>query len=228
MDSETREQTVDGTTARFETSTERETRRIETLMKETEILEDVLSTVQADDVFYDIGANVGVYTCVVGQRADQTVAVEPHSQTVARLRENADLNDVDADIYEYALSDRSGTATLEHPGRSPMALGSGEFSLAPVEDPDRVEETELIAGDELVERESLPEPTVAKIDVEGAELAVIDGLAKTLENCRALYIEVHRDHVDVADVTARLRVLGFDYAALKERGNTTFLRATAE
>lgn len=228
MDPQTREQTVAGTTAQFRTETDRELRRVETLMEETDILEDILSTVTADDVFYDVGANVGVYTCVVGQRVRRTVAIEPHGQTAARLRENVDLNGVDADVYEYALSDRSGTATLAHPGRSPMELGTGEFSLAAVEDPSRVEETDLIAGDSLIGRESLPAPTVAKIDVEGAELAAIDGFAKTLGDCRALYAEVHRDHVDTADVTARLRALGFEYSVLKERGNTTFLRARDE
>ncbi|WP_079892107.1 FkbM family methyltransferase [Halorubrum lacusprofundi] len=74
-------------------------------------------------MYYDIGANVGVYTCFAGQHADRVVAFEPHEGTATRLRENVDLNDIDVTVYQTAVADYEGTASLAHPRRSPQELG---------------------------------------------------------------------------------------------------------
>lgn len=216
----------EGTTARFHVGTFREYRRIRTLMYEQEALSDVLQEVSADDVFYDIGANVGVYTSFVGQHVDQVIAIEPHEETAARLRENVSVNNVDATVYECAFAAAPGATQLTHPRRSPDDLGSGEFSL--VADDDAVAKGQVTAlrGAELIRREGLPEPSVVKIDVEGAELETLDGLDDSLASCRLLYVEVHRDHVDLAATQAKLTELGFHPAVFLDRGNTTFVKAT--
>lgn len=224
----THEQVVDETTAEFRIDTNREHRRIRTLMYETDILEEVLSTVSADDIFYDIGANVGVYTCFVGQQTDHVVAFEPHTETAARLRDNISLNTVDADVYECAVADYSGTASLSIPQRSSQELGTGEFSLVHMDDADDVGEIDVVVGDTLVAQQDLPRPTVAKIDVEGAELQVLSGLSETLRSCREVFIEIHLDHVTVEEIASWFTDAGFTLETLKERGNTTFLRATTE
>lgn len=59
-------------------------------------------------MYYDIGANVGVYTCFAGQHADRVVAFEPHEGTATRLRENVDLNDIDVTVYQTAVADYEG------------------------------------------------------------------------------------------------------------------------
>jgi methyltransferase, FkbM family len=126
-------------------------------------------------MYYDIGANVGVYTCFAGQHADRVVAFEPHEGTATRLRENVDLNDIDVTVYQTAVADYEGTASLAHPRRSPQELGTGEFSVVPMDDATDVAEIPVTRVDTIVQQEDLPQPTVAKIDVEGAELQVLDG-----------------------------------------------------
>jgi len=79
--------------------------------------------------------------------------------------------------------------------------------------------------DTIVQQEDLPQPTVAKIDVEGAELQVLDGVKKRstrAENCSS---SPTHDHVDVDEVITTTDA-GFDVTTLKERGNTEFLWAT--
>ena len=46
------------------------------------------------DVFIDVGANIGLYTCVLGraQAAPRLVAFEPDGQNFARLSENIERN----------------------------------------------------------------------------------------------------------------------------------------
>lgn len=139
-------------------------------MYETDVLKAVSESITADDVLYDIGANVGVYTCIAGQHADRVVAFEPHDGTATRLRENAELNDIDVTVRQNAVADYEGTASLAHPRRSPQELGTGEFSVAPIDDATDVADVTVTQVDMIVQRDGLPRPTVAKIDVEGAEL----------------------------------------------------------
>jgi FkbM family methyltransferase len=195
-------------------------------IEERTILEHLVSNLREDDVFYDIGANIGLYTCFAGQRADRVVAFEPHEQTAARLRENAEGKEKEGRVEEQAAADYEGTASLTHPRRSPEELGTGEFSVLPMEDATDVAEIDVTRIDAVVKRDDLPMPTVAKIDVEGAELQVFRGGEKTLSSCRELFVEVHTDHVAVDEVNSRLTDAGFEVTTLKERGNTEFLWAT--
>lgn len=218
--------TIEGTTANFRIETLREYRRIRTLMHEEDVLADLLREVSSDDVFYDIGANIGVYSCFVGQHVDRVIAVEPHGRTATRLRENLAGNDLDAEVYEYALADSTDSVPLSHPRRSPSALGTGEFSLVSYENSISAERVDVISGDELIRREHLPAPTVVKIDVEGAELRTLDGLRETLPSCRIAYVEVHHDHVAIEDVLSELASLGLRAEVFRNRGNTSFVKAT--
>src|SRR5260370_37323057 len=49
------------------------------------------------DVFIDVGANIGLYTCVLGraQAAPRLLAFEPDGQNFARLSENIERNGLD-------------------------------------------------------------------------------------------------------------------------------------
>jgi len=78
-------------------------------------------------MYYDIGANVGVYTCFAGQHADRVVAFEPHEGTATRLRENVDLNDIDVTVYQTAVADYEGTITgpPDGPLKNLVVLQSG-------------------------------------------------------------------------------------------------------
>lgn len=92
------DRTVGDTEAAFHTETGREDRRIRTLMYETDI------------------------PCFAGQHADHVVAFEPHERTATRLRENAEFNDIHVTVYQRAVADYEGTASLVHPRRSPREL----------------------------------------------------------------------------------------------------------
>jgi len=64
----------------------------------------------------------------------------------------------------------------------------------------------VVSIDGLV-ADGLPAPDVVKIDVEGAELEVLDGMERTLRELRpALVIELHETNVPVAD---RLESAGY-------------------
>ena len=60
---------------------------------------------------------------------------------------------------------------------------------------ERVIEVELVAIDDLVGDGGLPPPALVKIDVEGAEIAVLEGMRDTIERHRpAIVCELHDTH----------------------------------
>jgi hypothetical protein len=57
--------------------------------------------------------------------------------------------------------------------------------------------------DELVASGELPPPTLVKIDVEGAEVAVLEGMRATIERHRpAIICELHETNAEVAAALA--------------------------
>lgn len=192
---DTHTRTVAGVDATFKVTTPHEYNRFHdpTIKGETEILSAILSDISSDDVFYDIGANVGLYTCFIGQKTTDgdAVAFEPHPGNVERIKENAELNDVTATVCDVALSDEEGSASLEvHEDVTGVvgnvSKGSDDGGLVQIP-------IELRNGDEMVEQGEISVPDVIKIDVDGGEAEVVRGLSETLShsNCRSIYCEIH-------------------------------------
>lgn len=135
-------------------------------------------------VFYDVGANVGFFTVIAARlvgRSGRVYAFEPVPRNLELLRANVRANQFDTvDVVERAVADRDGFETLrttKNPGGASLARGAGR--------PPDVQahvEVETVRLDGLVERGEIAPPDVVKIDVEGAELAVLRGMKSLLED----------------------------------------------
>ena len=188
--------TVGPSTAQFHILTRYEFSRFNdpTLNGEVEVLTEILESLESDDVFYDVGSNVGLHTCFAGKivTSGEVVSIEPHPKSVQRLRENLELNNITGEVCEYALASEHGTAELELPDDQAGAVGSVEISS--VDDGDTVD-VDLVPGDDVIGPDGLPAPDVMKIDVDGGEMEVLTGLEDTLRNrsCRLIFCEIHPD-----------------------------------
>jgi FkbM family methyltransferase len=223
---------VGNTRAVFKTTSSREYARNKTLHGEKDVIADLLQTLDKTDVFYDIGANVGTYTCFAGQHLDEqnVVAYEPHPGNADRLRENVMMNGIQADIRTVALSNETKSSKLTLSGRADEA-GVGTHSLSTENDEETIDIT-LIRGDELTENGDIPTPNVVKIDVEGAEQLVIEGLSSTLEDnqCHTIYCEVHPDRItdfggSVSELHELLESKGYAVSRFENRSPEYFLKA---
>ena len=214
----------------FHTSTSTEFIRFRNLVGERRIIKNLVNSLDQNDVFYDIGANVGTYTCFAATKLDSnnTVAFEPEPKNADRLRENLELNDLNAEVLQVALSDTNGTVDFALTGDE---VGEGEHAIA-TDDDERTLEVETARGDSIIEERGLPKPTVLKIDVEGAELSVLRGLRETLhENCRLVYVEVHTEKIrdfggEASEVETLLTDAGFEVTEISQRGSEVFLLAS--
>ncbi len=136
----------------------------------------LLHFLRPEDLFVDIGANVGSYTILacaaVGARG---IAFEPVPGTYRRLVENMRLNHLDEQVkcLNKGVGARQGTvAFTSDSDTTNHALASDE----PCDTPITVEVTPLdtaLAGEH---------PALIKIDVEGYETPVLEGAPETLKN----------------------------------------------
>lgn len=141
------------------------------------LLED---TLRADDVYIDIGANVGYHACLALRCGAQVICFEPDPLNCQIMSFNFALNKFQGyDIFKYALDAQAGErvfyrAPINNVGKSGLTKIGGSTSFS-------VPTTSLSA---IAKRHVFPPATVIKIDVEGWELAVLQGAAEFLREAR--------------------------------------------
>lgn len=145
--------------------------------------------VHRGDTCYDIGAYRGYTAGVMALAgAGSVVAFEPVPENQERIRQVFGMNpNLPLSLIPKAVADSEGKQVLEiHRDQSMNRLGS--VPGAGGGERIRVETTTVDA----VAEQTGKCPTLMKIDVEGAEEAVLKGAAKALkESVRAVFIEIH-------------------------------------
>jgi FkbM family methyltransferase len=217
--------TVGNASATFRVDTVPEYHRAANLMGERAIVADLLDHLEPDDTFWDVGANVGTYACLAADvLSDGTViAFEPHPVNAERLEENVATNEHDnVRVERAALSATTGTASLTVDGSRP---GHGRHRLS--SEGTETIEVSVVRGDKYVEES--PPPNVLKIDVEGNEEDILDGLSTTLaaDDCRMVYVECHSEPSNtVSRIEQQLETYGFGVERIDERTTEVFVRGT--
>lgn len=174
----------------------------------------------------DIGANIGIFTLAAARLvgpAGRVVAFEPHPRNFRFLAANVALNGFTNVILEQAAvaeDDRPlelqlfGTDNLS---LSPAASGHGSTGTLRVS---------CLALDRYLVERRIEDVGVIKLDVEGAEMAALRGMARLLENRwkPTLVVEVHPDLLrtsgsDARDVLALLETSGYRLTHLIRAGD---------
>lgn len=140
-------------------------------------------------VVFDIGANVGFFTLLAARLAGPGGAVhafEPVERNARAISRSARLNRMETvTVHQVAVGAESGIAELN------LARHIGGAMLATVGAPPDIRGTvtvPVVALDAYLRDRGLPLPNVVKIDVEGAELAVIAGMGETLARARPVLV----------------------------------------
>ncbi len=167
------------------------------------------------EVFYDIGANIGLYTIMAAQQAGpsgRVYAFEPHGANFARLVDNIDANDLAGCVSpcSFALNDRSGLIPFNYIS---LTIGSSNSQLGSLRDgeekefrPALSEPKAAMALDDLIADHDFRPPHHLKLDVDGNELLVLRGMSRTLRGPnrpRSIQIEVNlRGKAEIFDFLA--------------------------
>jgi len=163
--------------------------------------------VDPDRIAVDAGANKGVYTYWLEQLARHVHAFEPNPKMYDILERSVGPK---ATTHFAALSDRAGEFALRIP-----KTGEGRYSNQGASlNYDKVGDS---YGEVLVETRRLDDADLGpvgflKIDVEGHEMAVLDGARATIERDRpVLLIEMEERHTKrpIEDDLKRVTDLGY-------------------
>jgi len=145
------------------------------------------------DVFFDIGANVGFFAVIaaklVGPKG-KVYAFEPFAKSAEAIRGNAKRNGLDSvTVLQCAISSESRTGVLSLVGDSAtFSLTSSDGAPAP----ETTTSVSIRVIDDLIKEKQVEPPNLVLIDVEGAELGVLQGMRKTIEDYAPVIIcEVH-------------------------------------
>ena len=157
---------------------------------ELAVQEAFRSHLRPGDVLFDIGANVGFFTIISVQLVGSeghVYAFEPVPDNAAAVRHNLELNSfTNATVINSAVADRSGQGELL------VAHYSGGSALSTVKTPppDLKERmpVETVSIDVLLAEGAMRPPDMVKIDVEGAELTVLQGMVETIRQHRPVIL----------------------------------------
>lgn len=139
-------------------------------------------------VVYDIGANIGFHTTGLAKTAKHVYAFEPNKKNFQLLDMNT-FHDTNVTLIEGAASDVEGVALI-----SDFVLGeTGNFGECKLSDTGQ--ECCTVPIDKLVDEKQIEPPHLVKIDVEGHEWNVIQGMQKTIrEHLPVIFYEhMHGD-----------------------------------
>ncbi len=140
--------------------------------------------IQSDDVVFDVGGNIRQITLLAAKRASRgSVHVfEPASDNYQRLLTNVEINRLQNVVPNHnAVSNQNGSLVIY----APRTYNTGAISVYP----DAVQETDsetvqAIRLDDYVASNHVTRVSVIKIDVEGAEMDVLEGGTDLLRQYR--------------------------------------------
>ena len=181
-------------------SSPQEVKRLTACAKEPWTVSWIETWLGPGETLYDIGANVGAYSLVAAEQHGgdvSVVAFEPGYATFASLCENVKLNDASERVTPLPVALGAETE-LSVIGYRETVAGSAQHAVG--DELSRTGGGELLyrqplmvqALDDVRRRFDLPHPHHLKLDVDGPELAVLEGAVETLAlpSLRSLMVEL--------------------------------------
>lgn len=141
----------------------------------------VESILKPGDVFVDVGANVGYYSLLASRlvgRSGRVIAIEASPSIFAQFSSNLLLNNVKNVVpINVAASDVASKLNVYRAPRT----NQGRTSTAPESGYPLEATVDAVPLDELISPEDRARTKLVKVDVEGAELPILQRLLATLD-----------------------------------------------
>lgn len=212
--------------------------RAHSCRKEPETVDWISTFIQAGDVVYDIGANIGAYSLLIDRQYAgkcQVFAFEPGFANFAQLNRNIHLNRA-AGIIPLNIALHDETAMGEFTYRE-LSTGSALHSLDASQalSAERVytQPMPTFRLDDFAATFMLPPPNHIKLDVDGVELAILHGADRLISDpaLRSVLVEICGTTVDDDPIATWLAEHGFRLHArhthpahLQDAANCIFVR----
>jgi len=204
----------------FNVSNDLEKYRVESaLTKEAEAIAwiDGWSLNDNQSVFYDIGSNIGIYSLYAGFKYPNlsVFSFEPTSNNYISLQQNVWLNQF-SNIFPFNLALAKGNKITNlyfsdlRAGNSGAQIDRAVNEIGEEYEVQRCEKILAVSVDRLVFDYDFPVPAYVKIDVDGHETEILEGMLKTLAEpgMTSILVEFNNEN-EFFDWSARLETFGF-------------------
>ena len=196
--------------------------RAQTLFTKEPITIEWIRGFENNKVFFDVGANVGMYTIFAALNYNVNVyAFEPESNNFQTLMDNIDQNNLNDFVIPFpiGISDKTELSNLQiskfEAGSSHHTVGKKlldhkNLEIIPNNFSQGIFSTTL---DDLCFKWNLPIPSYLKIDVDGIESKIIDESKKTLSssNLKSVLIEINENREQDASIIKTFIKMGFSF-----------------
>lgn len=173
----------------------------------------------ASSSMIDAGCHIGNYSVELGPDFGAVLAIDAVQSYAHVARANLDWNGLQdkASVVCAAISDREGVLRLQIERQGNLGHARVDACATPTEDAGTV--VQALSLDTLVQRQGLVDVSFIKFDVEGHEIAALQGARQTIaRHAPVLQVEIDRDHLPA--LRDALRATGVDYEAWQVvRGN---------
>jgi len=187
---------------------------------EAEVYE-YIDTLPTNSVFYDLGASIGHFALYAAARGLRTYAFEPDLKNFNALSLNKTTNGLsNLAIFNIAISygaTRSGVllsnSKKQRTGDHHKVLKVADNSVSPsvIGNLDTEQIVRTFSIDEMVTIHGLPLPNYMKIDIDGSEVALLEGGRETFANpaLHGFIIELAKDSQYYERIGGALNAFGF-------------------
>jgi FkbM family methyltransferase len=169
-------------------------------------------------VFFDIGANIGIYSLYAAYKTRDAdiYSFEPVAINFRALKLNVNVNNyANVHTFNIALSNNNSLSNLyindERAGNSGAQVGRSSNERGEIFQPVKVERVISFSLNKLVSEFGFPFPNYVKIDVDGRETDILEGMSTLLGDPRLQSILVEFNNLEeLASWKDRLRIFGLD------------------
>ena len=186
-----------------------------------------IDTFEKSSVFWDVGANIGLYSLYAAQKKScKVVAIEPSIFNLEILAKNIALNKAErlVTIFPIALTNQNSqglfSMSSDEVGGALSTFGK-EYGY----DGKKLDFKFQFQGigmrmDNAVDLWGLDQPDYLKVDVDGIEHLVLEGFGEKLKKVKSLLIEVNKDFKEQAAAIEHL-MIKHDFNLLTEHPLTS-------
>jgi len=147
-------------------------------------------------VCIDIGSNIGYYACLESNlvgKSGKVLAIEPSPQNFEYLKKNLKLQKFqNSEVYNFACGNKDGQTDFFISDRSNWSRIVNDKEQKTIGDNTQTIQVDIQKLDTFVNEQKLKKINLIRMDVEGYETDIYQGMKKTIQEFDpVLHIEIH-------------------------------------
>ena len=159
-------------------------------IKDEQIVVDSIRDLPKKSIVIDAGASIGKYTLLAARNASNVISLEPEKSNFSLLKKNLLLNKFrNVKAINFALARRAGNFPFY------ISEDSSTHSLYSKKNASQVNScvVKSITLDKLLDTNNIDQVDLLKMDIEGAELEVLEQSLNSIDRIKIAVIEIHEE-----------------------------------